>query len=255
MFMKRDARPSPRRIFISDLHLDRVEDTRFVRFAECLAAEAHWADEIFVLGDLFEAWPGDDDDSELATRICSVLKQASTTAHICFMPGNRDFLCGSEFSARSGANLIEDPFLTTDNFILAHGDALCTDDVAYQGMRKIVRSSAWQADMLAKPLAERQAIAAKLRREITEAKANKPQAIMDASPDAAARLFEALGANVMVHGHTHRPAIHRCAATTRYVLGDWARCGWLLRQTGPRFELECFNLAQPYGQRGDAPDQ
>ncbi|MCY4214557.1 MAG: UDP-2,3-diacylglucosamine diphosphatase [Gammaproteobacteria bacterium] len=247
-----DDRAQPKRIFLSDLHLDNVQDQRFARFAECLESEASWAEEVFILGDLFEAWIGDDDDSALAERACAVLAQAAQRAAVQVMAGNRDFLIGGRFAQRTGARLLPDPFRTGDGLILAHGDALCIGDEAYQAMRQVLRSPAWQAEMLAKPLAERRAAANGLRDASRASNATKPTAIMDADPAAADRLLEDLGGRTLIHGHTHRPAIHGHAKGLRYVLGDWARCGWLLRQTGQRFRLECFPLEQPY--RHPAPD-
>ncbi len=241
-----DDRAQPRRIFLSDLHLDSIRDQRFARFAECLESEAPWAEEVFILGDLFEAWIGDDDDAALATRVCSMLERAARSAAVRVMAGNRDFLIGERFAERTDARLLPDPFRTADHLILAHGDALCTGDEAYQAMRKLFRSPAWQAEMLAKPLAERRAAANGLRTASRVSNAAKPMAIMDADPTAADRLFEDLGGHVLIHGHTHRPAIHRHANGWRYVLGDWDRCGWLLRQSGQRFRLECFALNLPY---------
>lgn len=241
-----DDRAQPRRIFLSDLHLDSIRDQRFARFAECLESEAPWAEEVFILGDLFEAWIGDDDDAALATRVCAMLERAARSAAVRVMAGNRDFLIGERFAERTDARLLPDPFRTADHLILAHGDALCTGDEAYQAMRKLLRSPAWQAEMLAKPLAERRAAANGLRTASRVSNAAKPMAIMDADPTAADRLFEDLGGHVLIHGHTHRPAIHRHANGRRYVLGDWDRCGWLLRQSGQRFRLECFALNLPY---------
>ena len=241
-----DERGGPRRIFLSDLHLDSVRDQRFTRFAQCLEAEAPWAEEVFILGDLFEAWIGDDDDSALAERVCAVLERTANSADVRVMAGNRDFLIGERFAQRTGARLLPDPFRTADGLILAHGDALCTGDGAYQAMRKLFRSPAWQAEMLAKPLAERRAAADGLRNASRTSNAAKPEAIMDANPEAADQLFDDLDGPVLIHGHTHRPAIHRHAHGLRYVLGDWTRCGWLLRQVGQRFRLECFALDQPY---------
>ena len=237
---------APNRLFISDLHLDSVAHPRFARFVECLEVEAAWADEFFVLGDLFDAWPGDDDDSELASGVCTALRQASAATKLCFMPGNRDFLCSAGFAERSGATLVKDPFLTEDSLILTHGDALCTDDAAYQRLRQEVRNPQWQSDLLARPLAERRSIANGLRLASATSKASKAEAIMDVNPEAVRKLFKDLDAKTLIHGHTHRPGVHRSAATTRYVLGDWTHCGWLLRQTGPNLQLERFSLTQPY---------
>ena len=237
---------SRQRIFIADLHLDGVADLRFARFAECLSVEARWADEIFILGDLFEAWLGDDDQGELAERVCAALWRASTYAKLRFMPGNRDFLCGAGFAQRSGATIIADPFVTDDNLILGHGDALCTNDEAYQRLRKQVRNPQWRRDLLARPLAERRTIAGGLRLASDAGKASKAEAVMDVAPEAVDGLFKNSKARILIHGHTHRPGVHRTANNTRYVLGDWMHCGWLLRQTGPVLQLECFSLAAPY---------
>ncbi len=244
--MAADPELRPRRVFVSDLHLDNVGDERFARFVECLELESPWADELFILGDLFEAWIGDDDDSALANRVCAALKAASRNAGLQVMPGNRDFLYGDQFAERTGARLLPDPFRTEDNLVLAHGDALCTDDAAYQDMRKLFRSPAWQAEMLAKPLVERRVLANGLRTASQAGNAAKSAAIMDANPEAAKQLLEDSNGRILIHGHTHRPAIHCHAEGRRYVLGDWARCGWLLRQTGQRFRMECFALNRPY---------
>ncbi len=235
-----------RRIYLSDLHLDSARDARFARFSECLRAESLWAEEIVILGDLFEMWIGDDDDSELAGRACASLLQASANCRVLAMHGNRDFLCGSGFVERSGANLIEDPHRTDDGVLLSHGDALCTADRAYAELRARLRSEAWRRDMLARPLSERRRIGAEMRAASIAGNANKSEHIMDVTPAEAQRLSSEQGASVLIHGHTHRPGVHRHARMTRYVLGNWDRCGWILRQQGHRFDLECFSLAVRY---------
>ena len=235
-----------RRVYLSDLHLGSAREARFARFSECLGNEAQWADEIFILGDLFEMWVGDDDDSELAERTCTSLSEAAAHARVLVMAGNRDFLCGPGFAARSGTELIQDPFLTDDGLVLAHGDALCTDDATYAELRRTVRSAAWQQEMLAKPLEERRRIGAEMRAASTASNANKADNIMDVTPSAVRRLLDDHSAAVLIHGHTHRPGIHRIQDRTRYVLGNWEGCGWLLRQKGRRFDLECFSLAIRY---------
>ena len=236
-------RRGPRRVYLADLHLEDADGPRFARFAECLEREAHWADALFILGDLFEFWIGDDDDSELAEYTCAALRGAAARAELRFLPGNRDFLCGEGFARRSGARLIEDPHRTADGLLLAHGDALCTDDSAYQEWRAHARAPAWKDAMLAKPLAERRRLGAELRAQSRKENSNKAERIMDANPAAAAQLAERHDARTLIHGHTHRPGVHRAAWGTRYVLGNWERCGWLLRQTGATFQLECFPLA------------
>lgn len=235
-----------RRVYLADLHLQSAGEARFARFQECLGNEAQWADEIFILGDLFEMWVGDDDDAELAERTCASLREAAAHAPVMVMAGNRDFLCGPGFAARTGAQLINDPFLTDDGLLLAHGDTLCTDDAAYAQMRRTVRSAAWQQEMLAKSLQERRRIGAKLRAASTTSNANKADNITDVAASAVAHLLDDHAASVLIHGHTHRPGIHRLQGSTRYVLGNWERCGWVLRQQGRQFDLECFSLAVPY---------
>lgn len=235
-----------RRVFISDLHVESVQDGRFVRFRECLETESLWADELFVLGDLFEMWIGDDDDTELAHQACDVLARASKHTRLHVMHGNRDFLEGDGFAARTGARLIDDPFLTDDKLLLTHGDALCTDDHEYQRLRTLLRSDAWRAETLAKSLEERRAFGQSMRDASRATNANKADNIMDVNATAVSATLDEAGASIMVHGHTHRPGVHRSGAATRYVLGAWERCGWLLRQDADTFALECFGVRSPY---------
>ena len=235
-----------KRLFLSDLHLDRVQGAAFARFSECLAAEAGWASEIFILGDLFEAWVGDDDDSQLAEQACSVLRQAARTTRVLLLPGNRDFLCGPGFAARTGVTLLDDPHRTEDGLLLTHGDALCTEDADFVEFRRTVRSPAWRRNLLARPLAERRRIGAEMRAASADANANKAENIMDVTPNAVTRLMREQAASTVIHGHTHRPAMHRGFGACRYVLGNWDRCGWVLRQRSGRFDLECFSLTAPY---------
>ncbi len=252
--MPGNPEPHPKRTFLSDLHLREADGRHLRRFAECVRLESLWADEIFILGDLFDAWAGDDEDSPLAETVCAAMRAAAANAKLHFMPGNRDFLCGQGFAKRSGARLLPDPFQTADGLILTHGDALCTDDAAYQALRRHFRSHTWQAEFLSRPLTERCALAASVRTASEAAKANKPAAIMDVNRGAVERLLAKRKGQILIHGHTHRPGLHRSAGPagnrTRYVLGDWARCGWLLRQCGRRFQLECFPMQRPYAGPG-----
>jgi UDP-2,3-diacylglucosamine hydrolase len=234
------------RLFISDLHLEDVQSLRFQRFRELMLWESKAVDEIYILGDLVEMWIGDDDDTEIATALTDTLKQARQHSSIFVMHGNRDFLFGNQFADQTGTELIADPHLTNDGLCLSHGDAYCTDDTAYQQMRSMFRSEAWQTDILSKTLAERTALGQMLRAQSKSENSNKSANIMDVNFDAARGLFDETGATTMIHGHTHRPGIHRCDETTRYVLGAWERCGWALRQDNSRLALECFSLARPY---------
>lgn len=216
-------------LFISDLHLcsDRPESIR--AFHHFLGGPARDADALYILGDLFEHWVGDDDATPLNTSIADALAQlgANGTA-VHFMAGNRDFLLGDGFAQRAGLTRLADPTLISldgQPVLLSHGDILCTDDTAYQQFRAQVRDAKWQASFLARPLAERKQFAAEMRRQSTQANAGKPAQIMDVNPDAVAQLLRCHGYPTLIHGHTHRPAhhlhvvdLHNCE---RWVLSDW----------------------------------
>jgi UDP-2,3-diacylglucosamine hydrolase len=240
-----------RALFISDLHLagERPEANRqFFRF---LGDEAARAQALYVLGDLFEYWVGDDELKDpagdpLAAEVARGFRrlvEAGVPVH--FMHGNRDFLADGGFLAASGAQFLQDPSVVRINgepVALLHGDTLCTDDKAYQAWRLQARSSAFQKDFLAKPLAERHRIVGGMRdqsKQVTKATAAE---IMDVNPDAVRDAFRRLGVRRMIHGHTHRPARHeievdgrRCE---RWVLPDWyGRGGYLaLDDVGPRLQ-------------------
>ncbi len=239
------------RVFVSDLHLEDPDGPAFLRFSECLAAESAWADEIYILGDLVEMWIGDDDNSPLAERLREVLRRTAAVCPVALMHGNRDFLFGDEFARDCGVTLLADPHITDDGILLCHGDSLCTDDAEYQQMRKLLRSAAWQADILAKPLPERIALGRGMRAQSQAANANKAANIMDVNPGATLELLSAHNSRILVHGHTHRPGIHHLQngseACRRIVTGAWERCGWLCRQQQAEFTLECFTLARRYG--------
>jgi UDP-2,3-diacylglucosamine hydrolase len=234
-----------RRVFVSDLHLEDALDRRFAGFAHLLAEESAWADELWILGDLCEMWIGDDDDSPLVERLASVLRDASARARIVFIAGNRDFLLGDVFARRAGIERAAEPTLLAGRLLVGHGDALCTDDDAYQGMRKVLRSTEWQTETLGRPLTERRAMGAELRARSRRESANKPENIMDVSEDAFTELMATHGAAALIHGHTHRPGVHRAKAGERWVLGAWEQCGWLVRQVGEHLDLECFALQSP----------
>jgi UDP-2,3-diacylglucosamine hydrolase len=158
------------------------------------------------------------------------------------MRGNRDFLFGSRFEADSGVSLIPDPWTLDANVLLAHGDAFCVDDAAYQQARRLLRSADWQRDVLAKPLAERRAMAEAMREQSRRSNANKAENIMDVSADEVERVMRENERRVLIHGHTHRPGVHRESWGLRYVLGAWEHCGWALVQQDHAFELQCLPL-------------
>ncbi len=238
-----------RRIFISDLHLEDPQGAAFARFAECLAVESTRVDEIYILGDLVEMWIGDDDDSPTATRLREVLARTVGDCAVYLQHGNRDFLFSTEFCEATGVQLIADPFCTEDGVLLSHGDLLCTDDTEYQSMRTLLRSDAWQQDILSKTLAERKAFGQALREQSKSSNANKAANIMDVNAEAVAALVaeHQPSSGVLIHGHTHRPGIHQIEAGQRIVTGAWELCGWLCRQHDQQFQLECFSLARRYG--------
>jgi UDP-2,3-diacylglucosamine hydrolase len=227
-------------LFISDLHLQESHPCTLEAFFRFLAEYASKAEALYLLGDIFEYWAGDDD---LATpfhqRIVQALRAlADHGVAVYWMAGNRDFLVGQDFARAAGLTLLADPHVAViggQALTLAHGDAQCTDDLKYMAFRAQVRDPAWQQQFLAMPLAQRKAIIAGLREGSRQAHGEKSYEIMDVTADAVAALHEASGADVIIHGHTHRPALHQdpVSGRRRYVLPDWeldaepARGGWI----------------------------
>lgn len=215
-----------KRIFISDLHLDEGRPELAQAFARFLAEVVAAADQLYILGDFFEAWLGDDDDRAFNRQLVEAL--AAVKAEVFVMHGNRDFLLGQTFCQQAGAQLLPDPWqLATEKepVLLMHGDSLCTRDHAYMEARTLLRSHAWQQAFLSKPLEERAALAAALR---GESKAHTRQAaadIMDVTPEEVERVMQEAGVALLIHGHTHRPAEHLTSLggkpAKRLVLGDW----------------------------------
>jgi len=236
-----------KRIFISDLHLEDHQAPAFLRFKECLEKESRTVDEIYILGDLVEMWIGDDDDSVMAEKLRCVMTSSATNCKLFILHGNRDFLFGQQFCHAASAQLLSDPHLTSDGLLLSHGDVLCTDDEAYQAMRKLLRSETWQADILSKSLAERKLFGQGLREQSKNSNANKSTNIMDVNAGAVEILLQEHNSRVLIHGHTHRPGVHVEDNYTRIVTGAWEKCGWLCRQVGDELKLECFSLARRYG--------
>ncbi len=212
-------------LFISDCHLDVNRQDITDRLADFLQNRASQARFLFILGDLFEAWIGDDDPAPDHAQIFESFADLSRNVEIYFLAGNRDFLFGEEAAKRIGANIIPEPgmlLLGDQKVALLHGDIMCTDDPEYQQFRKMVRGQSWQSDFLAKPLLERRQIATGLREQSKTSKQHKSMDIMDVNDHAVFERFAKFGIDTMIHGHTHRPAIHRYANDkTRYVLGDW----------------------------------
>lgn len=216
-------------LFISDLHLDAVRPGITAQFLTFLKEEARRASSLYILGDFFEAWIGDDDDDPHHARVMAGLKELTAAGvPVSFMHGNRDFLIGEGFVRRTGVKLLPDPTvldLYGTPTLLMHGDTLCTDDVEYQMVRRMLRDPAWQQDYLAKSLTERRAIAAHARAQSKAHTAAKAEYIMDVNQKAVAATMQKHGVTRMIHGHTHRPAVHRFKSDgkdrERIVLGDW----------------------------------
>jgi UDP-2,3-diacylglucosamine hydrolase len=236
-------------LFISDLHLDaeRPQITRL--FGEYVDGEARNADALYILGDLFEAWIGDDDPSDTGAFVAQRLRALSDSGvPVYFIRGNRDFLLGDDYARRAGMTILPDPAVAVlygKPVLLLHGDLLCTDDVAYQQFRAQTRDPQWQAQFLAQPLTARLAFA-KAAREASKAHQSGLQAqgtmetITDVSPATVADTFRRYGIDRMIHGHTHRPATHEHDGTTRIVLGDWYEQGSVLRVTPDSAELSAL---------------
>jgi len=232
-------------LFISDLHLDAERPHSTRQFLEFLQSEAHHADALYILGDLFEAWIGDDDTDPVNAPIIAGLADLRRRRIPCFfMHGNRDFLIGRRFAAATGCELLSENEVVEirgDRVLLTHGDLLCTDDEPYQALRAQVRDPAWQQAFLSKPVDERRRIADDLRAKSQVAISEKPEEIMDVNQSAVADTMRAHGVTILIHGHTHRPGIHEFnlggKAATRIVLGAWYDQGSVLRWDDEGFEL------------------
>ncbi len=223
-------------LFISDLHLDasRPQITRL--FVEFVRDEATQAKALYILGDLFEAWIGDDCDDETATQVADALAGLHAHGVPCFyIHGNRDFLLGDAYARRARMTLLPDPCVIEiegERVLLMHGDTLCTDDAPYQAFRAQAHSPAWQRAFLARPIVERQAFAEQARAESRRYTRSVADAITDVNADAVLAALRAGKVRRMIHGHTHRPAVHRIDTDTghveRIVLGDWYEQGSVL---------------------------
>lgn len=230
-------------LFISDLHIDAARPAIVDQFLSFLETDAASAAALYILGDLFESWIGDDaaDSAQLAT--IAGLRALTSLGVPCFvMHGNRDFLMSREFCRMSGAQLLPDPLIVTlfgEPVLVMHGDALCTDDNPYQRLRATVRNAHWQAQFLALPIEARRALAGAARAGSQAHNASMQPNITDVNPDSVATALRGAGTTTLLHGHTHRPAIHALQvdgrACTRIVLGDWYQQGSVLRwdERGP----------------------
>jgi UDP-2,3-diacylglucosamine hydrolase len=230
-------------LFISDLHVDASTPDITRQFVSLLHGEAREAEALYILGDLFESWVGDDAADSDQTAAIAALKGLTDSGVPCFvMHGNRDVLLGPRFCAMSGARLLPDPVIVTlygEPVLVMHGDALCTDDRAYQRLRATVRNPGWQRQFLALSIASRRALAGAARVGSQAHTAALEYAIADVNPSSVTAALRSANTATLLHGHTHRPAIHALSvdgrACTRIVLGDWHARGSLLRwnRAGP----------------------
>jgi len=243
--------------FISDLHLEPAQKAITDGFLSFLDSLHHTdnalddAEELYILGDFFEVWIGDDYSNEYIELINHALQQcADKGTKIYFMHGNRDFLVGQAWCEKAHCELLEESKLITlgnDRILLMHGDSLCTDDVEYMNVRSMLRNPQWQAQLLSKSISERIEFAKQVRNESKESQKEKSYDIMDVNQDTVDQALSAANCSTMIHGHTHRPDIHTWdfegQDRTRYVLGDWGNKGWLIKwQAGEKLKLESFDI-------------
>ncbi len=233
-------------LFISDLHLETDRPDIGKQFLEFMKGEARTADELYILGDLFEAWVGDDDPNTHYFTVKRAIRQLGDSGvPVFFMHGNRDFMVGRAFARETGVTILPDPHRITlygQRVLLSHGDVLCTDDIQYQRIRAMTRDPEWQTKMREKPLKERLAIAQEARRQSMERTINMSLEIMDVNQQAVEAMIREHDVDVLLHGHTHRPAVHEVdlgkRRAKRIVLGDWYTQGSMVRwdSLGPHLE-------------------
>lgn len=232
-------------LFVSDLHLNGAEPAITAQFVQFLRGEARAAEHLYILGDLFEFWVGDDDPDPSYARVQDELRALTQAGVACsVMHGNRDFLLGAEFCKRTGCRLVADGTVMEvqqTRVLLLHGDTLCTDDHSYQRLRRIVRNPLVQWIFKCLPLPRRERIATRIRAGSKMHTQTAEATIMDVNQQAVSAAFRRARVNVMIHGHTHRPAIHAVtlptSTATRIVLGDWHRQGSVLRWNASGYEL------------------
>jgi UDP-2,3-diacylglucosamine hydrolase len=237
-------------LLISDLHLEEGRPDITRAFLDLLTGRARAAESLYILGDFFEAWIGDDAMSPFQRSICEALRQLSDSGtQIFLMHGNRDFLIGKAFCKAAGATLLNDPSVVRLNgepVLLMHGDSLCTRDEAYMRLRRYLRHplTLWVLRHL--PLSTRHKLARKLRSESRAQTRMKANDIVDVTPEEVPRVMTAFGVKTLIHGHTHRPAIHKLQigeeTVQRIVLGDWDKQGWALQVDEQGFQLGAFDF-------------
>jgi len=237
-------------LFISDLHLDETRPQITKAFLRFLFNQAAKADALYILGDLFEVWLGDDDDSPFVGHVKEALQRyGESGVPTYFIHGNRDFLIGQKFADDTGITLLHETTvvdLYDETVLLTHGDALCTLDSAYMEFRQQVRNPNWQAEVLAQPLAVRKQMAAEMRQHSKSMTAMKPEDITDVTPSEVVALMQSEDVSKLIHGHTHRPARHTVDLGghlgERIVLGDWEQQGWYLNVEPDNWSLINFPI-------------
>lgn len=235
-------------LFIADLHLNEHEPAITAGFLRFLERDAKQADALYILGDLFDAWIGDDDPQSLHTTVAKALHQLQQSGVACyFIHGNRDFLLGKRFAQRAGMTLLPTEQVVEcygRRILIMHGDTLCIDDEAYQKYRRRVHNPVIQWLFLHLPLSLRLKIAARMRAASQQANRQKSQQIMDVNPQAVQACFQMHAVNTLIHGHTHRPAIHTVVTESgevqRAVLGAWHEQGWMIKVTADDTALISF---------------
>lgn len=235
-----------RLLFVSDLHLDAAAPAAVEQFLAFLHDDARHAAGLYILGDLFETWVGDDDDEPVRQRVCAALRALTDAGVPCrLLRGNRDFLLGDAFERATGCSLLPDPVrleMAGRHIVLSHGDLLCTADRNYQRFRWLMHRPSIRAGFLALPLSTRRAVAAMARAGSRAHARQAPADIMDVDGNAVGALFAASGCDLLIHGHTHRPGVHALhvdgRAATRVVLGDWYEQGSCCVVDGGGFDLQ-----------------
>lgn len=230
--------------FISDLHLNSQEPKVFTAFVNFLT-RLQEGDDLYILGDFFDAWIGDDDDDPFALKVKATLAEITGLGVQGFMlTGNRDFLLGEAFCKDTGFTLLPQEHVITLNgerVLLMHGDSLCKDDKAYMEFRQMVRQPAWQQQVLSLPVAQRRVMAAQLRQQSQSLNAVKAEDIMDVNQSEVEARMSFWGVNILIHGHTHRPYKHKfdiqSVSAERWVLGDWGKNFWWI-EVNNRWALE-----------------
>ncbi|OON34757.1 UDP-2,3-diacylglucosamine diphosphatase [Izhakiella australiensis] len=240
----------PATLFIADIHLSQDEPAITAGFLSFLAREAPGADALYILGDLFEVWIGDDDPNPLHQQVAAALRQLSESGVRCyFIHGNRDFLLGQRFARRAGMQLLPAEQIVNlydQRLLIMHGDTLCTDDAGYQRFRRQVHRRWLQRLFLALPLAVRQRIASRMRNNSRQANQHKSLEIMDVNQQAVEQVMTHYQVQRLIHGHTHRPAVHALevnhAAAERMVLGAWHHEGSMIKVTPDGAQFIAFPL-------------